>query len=90
MILYELTTKDTDKVLSTVASTLYIFFEHYQGTIVIAEGSTRSRTRLYRRYLSAFLELIESEFNLLGNSTAKQSVLERGIDYKFFLISQKI
>jgi hypothetical protein len=82
--------KDTDKVLSTVASTLYIFFEHYQGTIVIAEGSTHSRTRLYRRYLTAFLELIEPEFNLMGELNGETERFKKGIDYKFFLISQKI
>ena len=82
--------KDTDKVLSTVASTLYIFFEHYQGTIVIAEGSTHSRTRLYRRYLTVFLELIESEFNLLGELNGETERFRKGVDYKFFLISQKV
>jgi len=40
--------QDTEKVLATVASTLYIFFERHEGTIVIAEGSTHSRTGLYR------------------------------------------
>lgn len=82
--------EDTEKVLSTVASTLYIFFEHYQGTIVIAEGSTHSRTRLYRRYLTIFIELIESEFNLMGELDGKTERFRKGVDYKFFLISQKI
>lgn len=39
--------KDTEKVLATVASTIYDFFSVYSGTIVLAKGSTHSRTRLY-------------------------------------------
>lgn len=81
--------KDIEKVLATVASTIYIFFEHHEGTIVIAEGSTYSRTRLYRRYLTVFLELIETEFNLLGELDGKTERFRKGVDYKFFLISQK-
>lgn len=54
--------QDTDKVFATVASTLYNFFDHYSGSLVIAQGSNHSRTRLYRRYLTAFLKAINSDF----------------------------
>jgi hypothetical protein len=81
--------EDTEKVLSTVASTLYIFFQHHEGTIVIAEGSTQARTRLYRRYLTMFLELIETEFTLLGELDGKTERFRKGVDYTFFLISKK-
>ena len=81
--------QDTEKVLATVASTLYIFFEKHEGTIVIAEGSTHSRTRLYRRYLTIFLEQIESEFDLLGELNGTTQRFQKGIDYQFFLISKK-
>jgi len=81
--------EDTEKVLSTVASTLYIFFQHHEGTIVIAEGSTKARTRLYRRYLTMFLELIETEFTLLGELDGKTERFRKGVNYKFFLISKK-
>jgi hypothetical protein len=81
---------DVEKVLATVASTLYIFFEHYEGTIVIAEGSTHSRTRLYRKYMTLFLEFIEKEFILLGELDGKTERFRKGVDYKFFLIRKKI
>lgn len=81
--------EDTEKVLSTVASTLYIFFQHHEGTIVIAEGSSQARTRLYRRYLTMFLELIETEFTLLGELDGKTERFRKGVDYTFFLISKK-
>ena len=81
---------DTEKVLSTLSSTLYIFFKHYEGTIVIAEGSTLSRTRLYRKYLTIFLELIETEFTLFGELNGKTERFKKGVNYKFFLIRKKI
>jgi hypothetical protein len=81
---------DTEKVLATVASTLYIFFEHHVGTIVVAEGRTKSRTRLYRRYMTAFLELIESEFILLGELDGKTERFKKDVNYQYFIISKKI
>ena len=39
---------DSKKVLATVIQALYIFFNRYPTCIVIAKGSTKSRTRLYR------------------------------------------
>ena len=35
-------------------------------------------------------ELIESEFNLLGELNGETERFRKGIDYKFFLISQKV
>ena len=39
---------DSEKELATVVQALYIFFNRYPTCIVIAKGSTKSRTRLYR------------------------------------------
>lgn len=80
--------KDTDKVILTVASTIYDFFEHYDGALVVAQGSTHSRTRLYRRYFTVFLEIIESDFDLYGELDGKLERFRLGIDYKSFLIKR--
>ena len=45
--------KDTEKVLATVASTIFDFFAVHTGTIVLAQGSSHSRTRLYRQRIFA-------------------------------------
>ena len=45
---------DSKKVLATVIQALYIFFNRYPTCIVIAKGSTKSRTRLYRMGISKF------------------------------------
>src|ERR1700679_3254716 len=38
--------QDTQKVLATVARTVVDFMQQHSGSIVIAKGSTKSRTRL--------------------------------------------
>jgi hypothetical protein len=39
---------DSQKVLATVAATLYLFMEAHPDATVIATGSTEARRRLYR------------------------------------------
>lgn len=77
---------DTTKILYTVASTLYDFFQHYEGTIVFAQGSTHSRNRLYRRYLSQFLDIITENFMLFGELDGIIERFQKGKDYTSFYI----
>jgi hypothetical protein len=77
---------DTAKILFTVASTLFDFFQHYEGTIVFAQGSKYSRNRLYRRYLSQFLDIITENFMLLGELDGKVERFQKGKDYTSFYI----
>lgn len=53
---------DSQKVLATVASTLYSFTERYPTATVFATGSTTARTRLYRIGISNNLRDIEQDF----------------------------
>ncbi len=39
---------DSEKVLATVVSAVYAFFDKHPDTFVYAAGSTKARTRLYR------------------------------------------
>ncbi len=80
---------DTEKILSTVASTLFDFFDHHDGTIVFAQGSTHSRNRLYRRYLTHFLDLISENFILLGELGGEIERFQKGKDYTSFYIHKK-
>jgi hypothetical protein len=79
---------DTEKVLATVASTLFDFFDNYSGTIVLAKGSTQSRTRLYRRYLTVLLEIIEENFLLLGELNGEVERFKKNKEYTSFLITK--
>ena len=40
--------KDSQKVLATVAFTLYAFTNKYPDAVIFAKGSTKARTRLYQ------------------------------------------
>lgn len=57
---------DTDKVLATVAMTIYEFFEEHPFATVYLKGSTHSRTRLYQISISKFIEQISIEFEVYG------------------------
>jgi hypothetical protein len=81
--------KDTEKVLATVASTIFDFFAAHSGTIVLAQGSSHSRTRLYRRYLTIFFDFIDQEFILYGELEGKVERFIKGKDYRAFLITKK-
>ena len=80
--------QDTEIVLANVASTLFDFFDNYNGTIVLAKGSTQSRTRLYRRYLTILLEIIEENFLLLGELNGEVERFKKNKEYTSFLITK--
>lgn len=57
---------DSQKVLATVAATLFEFTDQYPEAHVIATGSTLARTRLYRIGITNNLEAIEKNFEISG------------------------
>lgn len=58
---------DRNLILSTVASSVYIFTEKYPEKIVFFKGSTLARTRLYRRAISINLEELSETFTIFGS-----------------------
>ena len=58
--------KDSQKVLATVASTVYAFTNKYPRAFIGATGSTKARTRLYQMGISNNLEKITADFNVFG------------------------
>ena len=81
--------KDSQKVLATVASTLYVFLNQYPNTFVTATGSTRARTRLYQMGISNNLEDIMVDFIVLGRKDGVWDIFEKNIAYDAFLITNK-
>lgn len=80
---------DSQKVLATVASTVYAFFDKYPDAYVFATGSTNSRTRLYRMGISMNYLEIRLDFDIFGldmNGLWEDFVL--GKDYQAFLIKR--
>ena len=81
---------DSQKVLATVASTLYLFTEKHPNVWIYAIGSNTARTRLYRIGITTNFEAIREDFNIYGlhNDTWKE--FEKGIDYEAFLVKRKL
>jgi hypothetical protein len=57
---------DAEKVLATVAKSVYAFIEEYPNARIYAKGSTSTRTRLYRIGISNNLEEINEQFDVYG------------------------
>jgi hypothetical protein len=80
---------DSQKVLATVALSVFKFFERYPNAKVFATGSTKSRTRLYRIGITNNLLEIEKNFIIYGFFDECWSGFEKGKDYEAFLITLK-
>lgn len=55
---------DSQKVLATVALTLFKFYENHPDAYVFVTGSTKARTRLYRMGISNNLEEIMNDSSI--------------------------
>lgn len=80
---------DTEKVLATVALTVYEFFKEHPLATVYLKGSTQSRTRLYQISISKFIEQISNEFDVYGELENEFERFKKNVSYKGFLIQQK-
>lgn len=80
---------DSEKVLATVASTLYIFMEKYPDAMVFAMGSTRARTRLYRIGITNNLLEIQNDFDVYGLLESGWKPFEKQTKYRAFLVTKK-
>ena len=79
---------DSEKVLATVVSTLYAFFDNYPDAFVYASGSTNARTRLYRMGISRFYGEMLEDFYLYGQIGDDFYEFELGKEYKGFLVER--
>ncbi len=80
---------DSEKVLATVASTLYIFMDKFPDAMVFAIGSTKARTRLYRIGISNNLAEIQKEFDVYGLFENAWKPFEKQTEFKAFLVTKK-
>jgi hypothetical protein len=81
--------QDSQKVLATVALTVYKFYEKHSNCYVFATGSTKTRTRLYRMGVANNLEEIRNDFEVFGFIRKSWEPFEKGRDYEAFLIKKK-
>ena len=80
---------DSEKVLATVVSTLYIFTETFPEAMVFATGSTKARTRLYRIGISNNFTEIQKDFAVFGLLNKKWHPFQKGTDWNAFLVIKK-
>ena len=81
---------DSQKVLATVAATLYAFTDEKPEVSIIATGSTIARTRLYRMGITNNLEIIKQDFDVYGFTETKNwEVFRKNITYGAFLVRRK-
>ena len=81
--------KDSRTVLTTVALTLFKFFEKYPDAYVFAIGSTKSRTRLYQIGISNNLGKANLDFEIYGSKNKAWELFRKGVSYDAFLVKRK-
>lgn len=80
---------DSQKILATVAATVYAFTDKYPEAWVYATGSTKSRTRLYRIGLTNNLNEIIGDFVLYGQREGEWQEFTKGVEYEAFLVRRR-
>ncbi|MCW3110499.1 MAG: hypothetical protein JWQ09_5005 [Segetibacter sp.] len=80
---------DSQKVLATVASTLYVFTDKHPNVWVYATGSNSARTRLYRMGITTNIEEVLEDFEVFGLSDDTWQEFEKGKEYEAFLVKRK-
>jgi hypothetical protein len=80
---------DSQKVLATVASTVYAFTDKHPDAWIYAKGSNFVRTRLYRIGITNNLKEIEKDFHVFGLKDDQWHEFRIGTEYQAFLIRRK-
>ena len=86
---------DRNAVLATVAKSAYIFTEKYPTRSVFFKGSTKTRTRLYRRAISINLKELSETFHIFGamkdeNGAILDIPFDSNGDFYGFIIKRKL
>jgi hypothetical protein len=80
---------DMERVLATVAFTIYAFYKEYPDANVYLSGSTTSRTRLYQININKFHEYISRDFIIYGELEQGFERFRKGVNYQGFIILKK-
>lgn len=80
---------DSQKVLATVAYTLYTFTDKFPEAMIFVTGSSKARTRLYKIGISNNYALIEPDFQVFGLTENKWFPFDKKDDYEAFLVIRK-
>jgi hypothetical protein len=80
---------DREKVLATVAATVADFIKDHPDAIIIATGSTSSRTRLYQMGIAKLWDEIRQHFEIQGYINDTWRPFQKGVNYSAFLLKAR-
>ena len=80
---------DRNKVLATVAFTVYLFTDVYKDALIAMKGNTDTRTRLYQMAINIHYDVIKPDFNVFGLLNDELMPFEKNVNYSGFLIKRK-
>lgn len=80
---------DSEQVLATVVSAVYMFTELYKDVWVYATGSTKARTRLYRMGITKYIDELEKDFYVFGQLEGEWEEFKKNVDYTAFVVKRK-
>jgi len=80
---------DRDKVLATVAATVIEFMKEHPYAVLIATGSTLSRTRLYQMGIARVWDEINQFFEIQGYINDTWQPFKQGVNYNAFLLKRR-
>lgn len=80
---------DQEMVLATVAATVVESLEFHPGAIVLAQGSTEARTRLYQTGINKYLAEISVQFDIQGFIDGTWQLIQPGKNYQAFALTGK-
>lgn len=80
---------DMHKVLATVIQIVTVFLEANPDAIVVVQGSTKERTRLYQIVIGRELQRFNERFLIAGYNGAAFEAFQQGTTYTAFAISLK-
>lgn len=80
---------DRDKVLATVAFTLFEFMERYPFAVVVAKGATPARTRLYQMGINNNWTEISLLFSIKGLQNGIWANFDPAKNYDAFSVTAK-
>lgn len=84
---------DRNKILATIAATVYEFSAAHREKLIFFTGSTPVRTRLYRMALTNNLEELSVDFEIFGVNLHKNSYwvepFKKGKGYYGFIVKRK-
>lgn len=80
---------DKDKVLATVASTVIDFIKHYPDAVIVAEGITSAKTRLYQMGINQNWHEVHKLFDIEGFSKDGWEPFKPGRNYEAFTVKAR-